>query len=215
MFCLADIVRDNAAERPDKPALICDERTLTYAELNAEASLVANALLAAGVENQDRVGIIAKNIPEYFTLTYGAAKINAVSVAVNWRLAPAEMGYILDNAEVGVVLVEDEFLGHLDTMELPRNPLIVAIGGGTGHLSYTWLHRRGYVVTYLRCDVIAEGVVAAAREVSLQVPLVVRLEGTNVDLGKNILAESGLAIIAADNLADAAAKIVHSVKEAQ
>ncbi|MBT5139962.1 MAG: long-chain-fatty-acid--CoA ligase [Acidimicrobiaceae bacterium] len=140
MFCLADIVRDNAAERPDKPALICDERTLTYAELDAEASLVANALLSAGVENQDRVGIIAKNIPEYFTLTYGAAKINAVSVAVNWRLAPAEMGYILDNAEVGVVLVEDEFLGHLDTMELPRNPLIVALGGSTGHLSYTdWI----------------------------------------------------------------------------
>ncbi|MBT5578759.1 MAG: long-chain-fatty-acid--CoA ligase [Acidimicrobiaceae bacterium] len=140
MFCLADIVRDNAAERPDKPALICDERTLTYAELDAEASLVANALLSAGVENQDRVGIIAKNIPEYFTLTYGAAKINAVSVAVNWRLAPAEMGYILDNAEVGVVLVENEFLGHLDTMELPRNPLIVALGGSTGHLSYTdWI----------------------------------------------------------------------------
>ena len=59
------------------------------------------------------------------------------------------------------------------------------------------------------------GVVAAAREVSLQVPLVVRLEGTNVDLGKKILGESGLAIIAADNLADAAEKIVTAVKEAQ
>ena len=67
----------------------------------------------------------------------------------------------------------------------------------------------------MRCDVIAEGVVVAAREVSLQVPLVVRLEGTNVDLGKKILSESGLAIIAADNLADAAEKIVTAVKEAQ
>ena len=67
----------------------------------------------------------------------------------------------------------------------------------------------------MRCDVIAEGVVAAAREVSLQVPLVVRLEGTNVDLGKKILSESRLAIIAADNLADAAEKIVTAVKEAQ
>ncbi|MEC8200845.1 MAG: succinate--CoA ligase subunit beta, partial [Pseudomonadota bacterium] len=67
----------------------------------------------------------------------------------------------------------------------------------------------------MRCDVIAEGVVAAVREVSLQVPLVVRLEGTNVDLGKKILSESGLAIIAADNLADAAEKIVTAVKEAQ
>ena len=66
----------------------------------------------------------------------------------------------------------------------------------------------------MRCDVIAEGVVAAAREVSLHVPLVVRLEGTNVDLGKKILAESGLPIVSADDLADAAAKVVEKVKEA-
>jgi len=66
----------------------------------------------------------------------------------------------------------------------------------------------------MRCDVIAEGVVAAAREASLKVPLVVRLEGTNVALGKDILAKSGLPIISADNLADAAQKIVRAVKEA-
>jgi len=66
----------------------------------------------------------------------------------------------------------------------------------------------------MRCDVIAEGVVAAAREVSLNVPLVVRLEGTNVELGKKILDESGLAIVSADDLADAAKKIVKAVKEA-
>lgn len=67
----------------------------------------------------------------------------------------------------------------------------------------------------MRCDVIADGVVAAAREVSLNVPLVVRLEGTNVDLGKKILAESGLPIVSADDLGDAAEKIVKAVKEAQ
>ncbi len=66
----------------------------------------------------------------------------------------------------------------------------------------------------MRCDVIAEGVVAAAREVALHVPLVVRLEGTNVELGKQILAESGLPIVSADNLADAAEKVVHAVREA-
>jgi succinyl-CoA synthetase beta subunit len=66
----------------------------------------------------------------------------------------------------------------------------------------------------MRCDVIAEGVVAAAREVSLGVPLVVRLEGTNVELGKEIMAKSGLPIISADNLADAARKVVKAVQEA-
>jgi succinyl-CoA synthetase beta subunit len=60
----------------------------------------------------------------------------------------------------------------------------------------------------MRCDVIAEGVVAAAREVHLHVPLVVRLEGTNVELGKQILAESGLPIISGNDMADAAQKVV-------
>lgn len=64
----------------------------------------------------------------------------------------------------------------------------------------------------MRCDVIAEGVVAAVKEVGLQVPLVVRLEGTNVELGKKIINESGLNVIAADDLDDAAQKVVKAVK---
>lgn len=65
----------------------------------------------------------------------------------------------------------------------------------------------------MRCDIIAEGIIAAAKEVSLNVPLVVRLEGTNVDLGKDILAKSGLAITSANDLADAAQKIVNQVQK--
>jgi succinyl-CoA synthetase beta subunit len=64
----------------------------------------------------------------------------------------------------------------------------------------------------MRCDVIAEGVIAAVKEVGLQVPLVVRLEGTNVELGKDIIRNSGLNVIAGDNLSDAAEKIVKAVK---
>jgi len=66
----------------------------------------------------------------------------------------------------------------------------------------------------MKCDVIAEGVIAAVKEVGLQVPLVVRLEGTNVELGKKIINESGLNVISADDLDDAAQKIVAAVKEA-
>ena len=66
----------------------------------------------------------------------------------------------------------------------------------------------------MRCDIIAEGIIAAAKEVDLKVPLVVRLEGTNVEEGKRILADSGLAIVPADDLGDAARKIVAEVKEA-
>ena len=67
----------------------------------------------------------------------------------------------------------------------------------------------------MKCDVIAEGVVAAARQVHLNVPLVVRLEGTNVELGKKILAESGLPIISGSDMADAAQKVVAAAKGAK
>jgi succinyl-CoA synthetase beta subunit len=66
----------------------------------------------------------------------------------------------------------------------------------------------------MRCDIIAEGVVAAVKEVGLRVPLVVRLEGTNVDLGKEIISKSNLNVTPADDLDDAAQKIVKAVREA-
>jgi succinyl-CoA synthetase beta subunit len=64
----------------------------------------------------------------------------------------------------------------------------------------------------MKCDIIAEGVITAAKEVGLAVPLVVRLEGTNVDLGKKLLNESGLNIVAADSMADGAQKIVKLIE---
>jgi succinyl-CoA synthetase beta subunit len=78
-------------------------------------------------------------------------------------------------------------------------------------------HVKGILVNIfggiMKCDIIAEGIIAAAKEVQLSVPLVVRLEGTNVELGKKILADSGLPILSASDLADAARKIVKAVKE--
>ena len=65
----------------------------------------------------------------------------------------------------------------------------------------------------MKCDIIADGVVSAAIELNLTMPLVVRLEGTNVELGKKIMLESGLPIIPADNLGDAAKKVVKAVEE--
>ena len=144
MRSLADIPRIQAAERPDKPALVCHDRTLTYRQLDAESSQVANALLAAGVGPRSRVGFLGKNIAEYFTLVFGAAKINAVTVAVNWRLVATEMAYILNHAEAEIVVVDGEFLGHLDAMELPRDPLVVVVGdhptAGDGRVGYAeWI----------------------------------------------------------------------------
>ena len=65
----------------------------------------------------------------------------------------------------------------------------------------------------MRCDVIAEGIISAVKEIGIDIPLVVRLEGTNVEKGKDILAESGFSIISAENLDDAAEKIVSATNE--
>jgi succinyl-CoA synthetase beta subunit len=65
----------------------------------------------------------------------------------------------------------------------------------------------------MRCDILAKGVVDAARELSIQVPLVVRMQGTNVEQGRKILADSGLTIITAETMAEAAEKIVNAVKD--
>ncbi len=140
---MADVTRVHAEGRANKVALIADDRTWTYRELDREANQVANALLSHGVRPQDRVAFLDKNAPQYFTFLFGAAKVNAVTVAVNWRLAPREMEYIIGNAGARVLLVGEEFLGHLAQMELPGVEQVVVVGEGGDHLGYDrWLEGR-------------------------------------------------------------------------
>ncbi len=139
-----------------------------------------------------------------------------------------ELNYIKLDGSIGCMVNGAGLaMGTMDIIQLyggsPAN--FLDVGGGATKERVTMAfkiilsdkHVEGILVNIfggiMRCDIIAEGVVAAAREVSLNVPLVVRLEGTNVEQGKQIMADSGLPIISADNLADAAAKIVKAVKE--
>ena len=136
---MSDIVRIQRQLRPMQVALIysADDREWTYEALDIEACQCANALRAMGVGEQDRVAYLHKNTPEYFTAFFGKAKLNAVSVAVNWRLAPPEMEYIINHSESKVLLVGDEFLGHLEQMTLNLDQIVV-IGdpGDSGYPSY-------------------------------------------------------------------------------
>ena len=141
---LADITRVHAQNQGDDVALYYenDGRSWTYLELDQEASRAAQALLAAGVGAQERIAYLDKNTPEYFVFLFGGAKINAVSVAVNWRLAPPEMEYILNHSEAKVLLVGEEFLPQLEVMNLDQIELVVVIGdpGESGYLSFEqWL----------------------------------------------------------------------------
>ena len=140
---LADITRFQRAERPENLALRfnADGREWTFEQLDIESCTVAQALRAAGVGKQTHIAYLGRNEPEYFTYLYGGAKLGAVSVAVNWRLAPPEMDYILNHSESEILLIGEEFLGHLAQMNLDLDRVVV-LGdpGDTGYPTYDqWL----------------------------------------------------------------------------
>jgi succinyl-CoA synthetase beta subunit len=138
-----------------------------------------------------------------------------------------ELSYIALDGEIGCMVNGAGLaMATMDIIKLygaePAN--FLDVGGGASKEKVTAAFKiitadpnvKGILVNIfggiMRCDIIADGVIAAVKEVGLKVPLVVRLEGTNVDLGKRILNESGLNVIAADDLSDAAQKIVKAVK---
>ncbi|MEY2405810.1 MAG: hypothetical protein QOG39_726 [Acidimicrobiaceae bacterium] len=135
---LAQIVRTHGAERPSAPALELDGRSVTFAELDRRSNQVAQALKAAGVGDQHRVAFIDKNGVEFFEVTFGLAKLNAVNVAVNWRLAPVEMAQIIEDAQAEVVIVGPDFIPAIEKVEdqLAGVKTIVAIGGHDRWLDY-------------------------------------------------------------------------------
>jgi long-chain acyl-CoA synthetase len=125
---LDQVIRTYAAQTPERIAMRAGERVWTYDDLYRESSRVAQALLAEGVAPQERVAVLDRNVPEYFTFLFGATMVNAVTLAVNWRLAPPEMEYILNHAQARVLLVGSEFLGHLVQMDLETVQRVVVIG---------------------------------------------------------------------------------------
>ena len=106
---LADVVRAHARTRGDKVALVCEGRETTFADLDRRASRIANGLIAAGVEPQARVAYLDKNSDLFFEVMFGAMKANDVLVAVNWRLAPPEIAYVINDATAEVLFVGKEF----------------------------------------------------------------------------------------------------------
>ena len=146
------------------------------------------------------------------------AEVRASEFDLNYIKLDGEIGCMVNGAGLA--------MATMDIIELngasPANFLDVGGGATTERVTEAFKiilsdpNVKGILVNIfggiMRCDIIAEGVVSAARSLGLDKPLVVRLEGTNVEAGKRIMAESGLAIIPADNLADAATKIVAAIR---
>ena len=126
------IVRHHGRTRPDRVALHFDGQRLTYGELDRRASRVANGLIAAGVTSQGRVAILSKNNPAFFELWFGAAKADAVLVAVNFRLAPPEVAFVVNDAQAEIFLVGADFYAAVEKVahELGSVRKIIAIDGG-------------------------------------------------------------------------------------
>jgi long-chain acyl-CoA synthetase len=135
---VADIVRTFAARTPEAPAYVLGDRTVTFAELDDRSSRVAQGLRSAGVGPGDRVAILDKNGLEYFDLVFGTAKLNAVLVAVNWRLAPPEAAFIVNDAAAKVLVVGEELVPLLDGFEadLTATDLVLVIGDDGRHPAY-------------------------------------------------------------------------------
>ncbi|WP_433331412.1 long-chain-fatty-acid--CoA ligase [Spirillospora sp. CA-294931] len=131
---LTDVLRERAERHPDRIAFHAGETQITYGEFDRRADRVAAALAAAGVVPGDRVAILDKNSLEYAEVLFGAARAGAVQVPVNYRLAPDEVAYIVNNAQAKVFVVGPEFVPVLDAIsgKLEHTALIV-VAGGSGH----------------------------------------------------------------------------------
>ena len=128
---IADITRHHAAVRPEAPAMIFEGRTTSYGLLDRRASRIANALIADGVRPQARVAQLDKNSDLFFELFFGTTKANAVLVSVNWRLAPPEIAYIVNDAEAEILFVGEEFFPAVEKIrdQLKTVRKIVVLNG--------------------------------------------------------------------------------------
>ncbi len=135
---LAGIVRAHGVERANKSALVLGEKKLSWGQLLSRSAQMAQALRACGVGPQDRVAYLDKNSMEHFEIMYGCAMLNAVSVDINWRLAPPEVAFIANDTEATVFIVGQEFVPALDAIadELTHAKTIVVIGGHPKYESY-------------------------------------------------------------------------------
>ncbi|GAA4141049.1 long-chain-fatty-acid--CoA ligase [Actinomadura keratinilytica] len=134
MPSLTQVLRERAQRHPDRLAYIAGEVQITYRDFDRRVDQVAAALGAAGVGRGDRVAVLDKNSLEYAELLFGAARVGAAEVPINYRLAPDEVAYIVNNAQAKVFVVGPEFVQVLDAVagKLEHTTHVVVIGG-SGH----------------------------------------------------------------------------------
>lgn len=142
--------------------MIFEGQATTWHELDQRSSRLANAFAALGVGNQERVVFIDKNGPAYFETAFGVSKLNAVLVAANWRLAPPELAYTINDAQAKVLVVGPDFFSLIETIEpeLSNVETIIAIGEHPRWPSYADVMGSG--------ETVDPGVGSAANDIAMQ-----------------------------------------------
>jgi acyl-CoA synthetase (AMP-forming)/AMP-acid ligase II len=120
---LGDLIARNSKLLPEKAAVIFEEGRFTWAEFDERINRLANALLALGAKRGDHVAVLSKNCHEYLEAYFACARSATILTALNYRLSPGELQYVIDNSEAGIVIVSEEFL---DTLEGIRPDLKLA-----------------------------------------------------------------------------------------
>jgi acyl-CoA synthetase (AMP-forming)/AMP-acid ligase II len=117
---IAQIVRHWGRCKESATAVISPFRDWTYADLDQESNRIAQGLLSLGIRAGDRVGCLTRNSPECLSLLFGAAKVGAVCVPMNWRLAPVELEYVIEHSESRLLVVDSEFRPIVERLDSPR-----------------------------------------------------------------------------------------------
>jgi fatty-acyl-CoA synthase len=141
---LGEMLARNARKCPDQEGIIFKNNRITYRELDQRVNRLANALLAQGLKKGDTIGLLMSNRQEMVEIFFAAAKIGVISVPVNIRLAPKEIAYILNNAEVKVLFLAEAFVGGLESVKgsLPLVQATILVDGSGSGKSYEafWEH---------------------------------------------------------------------------
>ena len=140
MPTLADIPRFHAKRRPDAIAFSFEGRDTSFADFNRHTNQVANALIAEGVKKGQRLAYIGKNSDHYFELFLGATKMGAIIVPIGWRLAPAEMAFIMSDSQAPLVFVGPEVEGSVNKAlgQMDKPPKAIRMEGEGDDTFIAW-----------------------------------------------------------------------------
>jgi fatty-acyl-CoA synthase len=128
---LGDLLERSAIYFPDKIAVVCRERTLTYDTVNCRVNMLANALIHSGIKAGDRVAIVCENSAEYLEVVFAAAKMGAVATSLNWRLSSTEIGNLITHSDSKAIFFSTKFQTTFDSLqrEVLSGLSVISIGG--------------------------------------------------------------------------------------